>query len=60
LPARADWVRLPSYSATKAFQNTYIEALAQQAAIRRLPITFTDIRPGFVNTPLLDDGKNSR
>ena len=48
----------PSYSATKAFQNTYIEALAQQAAIRRLPITFTDIRPGFVNTPLLDDGKN--
>lgn len=43
----------PSYSATKAFQNTYIEALSQLAAIRRLGITFTDIRPGFVDTDLL-------
>lgn len=43
----------PAYSATKAFQNTYLQALEQQAAIRRLPITFTDIRPGFVATALL-------
>lgn len=43
----------PSYSATKAFQNTYIEALAQQAKMRGLDICFTDIRPGFVRTPLL-------
>ncbi len=43
----------PSYSATKAFQNTYIEALAQQAKLRGLNICFTDIRPGFVRTPLL-------
>ncbi len=43
----------PSYSATKAFQATYIEALEQLARIRRLPITFTDIRPGFVDTALL-------
>lgn len=43
-----------SYSATKAFQNTYIEALEQLAATRRLPITFTDIRPGFVDTPMLE------
>jgi len=43
----------PSYSATKAMQNTYIEALQQLANSRRLNIAFTDIRPGFVDTPLL-------
>ena len=43
----------PAYSATKAFQNTYLQSLEQLAAIRRLPITFTDIRPGFVATALL-------
>ena len=48
----------PSYSATKAFQNTYIEALSQLAHIRHLKIDFTDIRPGFVKTDLLNDGKN--
>ena len=45
----------PSYSATKAFQNTYIQALEQQAKMRHLNISFTDIRPGFVATALLDD-----
>lgn len=48
----------PSYSATKAFQNTYIEALSQLAHIRHLDIYFTDIRPGFVKTDLLNDGKS--
>ena len=47
----------PSYSATKAFQNVYIQSLEQQANMRKLPIRFTDIRPGFVDTPLLGDGK---
>lgn len=47
----------PSYSATKAFQNTYLQALEQQSRMRRQNITFTDIRPGFVNTALL--GGNS-
>ena len=45
----------PSYSATKAFQNCYVQALEQQANMRHLPIRFTDIRPGFVNTALLND-----
>lgn len=45
----------PSYSATKAFQNTYLQALEQQANARGLKIRFTDIRPGFVNTDLLND-----
>ena len=45
----------PSYSATKAFQNIYLQALEQQANARGLNIRFTDIRPGFVNTDLLND-----
>ena len=43
----------PSYSATKAMQNVYLEALDQQANARGLNIIFTDIRPGFVDTDLL-------
>ena len=35
----------PSYSATKRYQNTYIEALDQLAQMEKLPIVFTDIRP---------------
>lgn len=46
----------PSYSATKAFQNTYIQALEQLANGHRYNIRFTDIRPGFVDTPLLSGG----
>ncbi len=48
----------PSYSATKAFQNTYIQSLEQLANMRHLHINFTDIRPGFVNTDLLNDGNH--
>lgn len=43
----------PSYSATKAMQNVYLQALEQQANNRGLNIRFTDIRPGFVDTALL-------
>ncbi len=45
----------PAYSATKAMQNTYVEALEQLACSRRLDISFTDLRPGFVATDLLGD-----
>ena len=44
----------PAYSATKAMQNTYLQALGQQANARGLRIGFTDIRPGFVDTALLN------
>ena len=44
----------PSYSATKAMQNVYLQALEQQANARGLKIRFTDIRPGFVDTALLN------
>lgn len=43
----------PSYSATKAMQNVYLQALEQQARSRGLDIVFTDVRPGFVDTALL-------
>jgi len=43
----------PAYSATKAMQSTYLQALEQQANSRGLDIRFTDIRPGFVDTDLL-------
>lgn len=43
----------PAYSATKAMQNVYLQALEQQAHARGLAIKFTDIRPGFVDTALL-------
>lgn len=45
----------PAYSATKRMQNTYLDALAQLAHMRKLKIRITDIRPGFVDTALLGD-----
>ena len=45
----------PAYSATKRYQNHYLQCLAQLAAIRKKNIKFTDIRPGFVATDLLND-----
>ena len=48
----------PAYSATKRMQNTYIDALAQLSRMEGCGIRFTDIRPGFVATPLLaGDGR---
>ncbi len=44
-----------AYSATKGFQNIYVDALDQLARMQKLNIRFTDIRPGFVATPLLKD-----
>lgn len=47
----------PSYSATKRYNNIYIDCLDQLARMQKLDISFTDIRPGFVTTALLDDGQ---
>ena len=46
----------PAYSATKRFQSTYIDALAQLARLKKVHIRFADIRPGFVATSLLKEG----
>lgn len=47
----------PAYSATKRFQSHYLECLTQLAQMRHLPISVTDIRPGFVATPLIAGSK---
>ena len=43
----------PAYSASKAMQATYLEALGQLAHRQQPHISITDIRPGFVDTALL-------
>lgn len=47
----------PSYSATKRFQYIYIDALEQLSKMQGVKIKFTDIRPGFIRTPILDPEK---
>lgn len=49
---------LASYSASKRYQQTYLKALNQLATIKKLKIKFTDIRPGWVTTPLLCEGES--
>ncbi|MDY8137693.1 SDR family NAD(P)-dependent oxidoreductase [Aquimarina sp. 2201CG5-10] len=41
-----------SYSASKAFQANYLEALRCIAKNEKLSIKITDIQPGFVDTPM--------
>lgn len=48
----------PAYSATKRFNNTYIQCLVQLARMQKYPITFTDIKPGFVDTAILNPDRN--
>ena len=43
----------PSYSATERFNNIYLQCLTQLSRMRGDKISFTDIRPGFVETALL-------
>ena len=42
----------PSYSSTKAYQINYLEGLRQKAKKSKLPITVSDVRPGFVDTAM--------
>ncbi len=43
----------PAYSATKRFQSIYFEALAQMSSIKRVPVDFTAIKPGFIATDFI-------
>ena len=47
----------PSYIATKRYSYIYLDCLEQLSRMQNVNITFTDIRPGFVTTALLDDGQ---
>lgn len=42
-----------AYSASKRYQWTYLQALDQLAHQQHVNVAITDIRPGFVDTPLL-------
>ena len=45
----------PAYSASKRFTSHYLECLCQLTSIRKIRnINITDIRPGFVKTPLIE------
>lgn len=43
-----------TYSASKRYQWTYLQAIDQLAHQQHVNVALTDIRPGFVDTPLLD------
>lgn len=47
--------RISAYSSSKKFGQTYITALEQLSFSENAGIKFTDIRPGWVRTPLLID-----
>jgi short-subunit dehydrogenase len=42
----------PAYSASKAFQSVYFEGLRMKALRLRVPVTVTDVQPGFVKTKM--------
>ncbi len=42
----------PAYNASKAFESNYLEGLRQKVVKLGLPITITDIKPGFVKTAM--------
>lgn len=46
-----------AYTASKRFDWTWLTALDQKAHALGLPIAITDIRPGWVRTPLVDPDK---
>lgn len=49
--------RLSAYSSSKKFGQWYLTALEQLAHDEGAQISFTDIRPGWVATPLLPEGR---
>lgn len=50
--------RMAAYSASKSFCQTYMVALEQLAHEEEADISFTDIRPGWVRTPLINEDRH--
>lgn len=48
----------PAYHASKAFMSNYMDGLRQKAWHHRLQMHVTDIRPGFVDTPMTEQNRN--
>jgi short-subunit dehydrogenase len=42
----------PAYNASKAFVSNYLEGIRYRFRKQRLPVTVTDVQPGFVDTPM--------
>lgn len=42
----------PAYHASKAFMSNYLEGLRKKAFQEKLAIDVTDVRPGYVDTPM--------
>lgn len=42
----------PAYNASKAFESIYMDGLRNKIVKSHLPITITDIQPGFVDTAM--------
>lgn len=49
--------KAPAYNASKAFMSNYMEGLRQKAFHSKKEIFITDIRPGFVDTPMTQQNK---
>ncbi len=46
--------RAAVYHASKAYQSNYVEALQQRITKRKQQVRITNVRPGFVDTALID------
>ncbi len=46
------------YCASKFFIRGYLQGLRHQSAVQKLGISITEIRPGFVKTPMTENQKN--
>ena len=43
-----------AYHATKAFASSYMQGLRYKIQRKKMPVSVTDIRPGFVKTPMTE------
>ena len=50
--------KAPSYPASKAYMSNYLQGLRKKVFKLKVPITITDIKPGYVKTPMVE-GKDS-
>ncbi|MDE7025268.1 MAG: SDR family NAD(P)-dependent oxidoreductase [Paramuribaculum sp.] len=46
-----------AYSSSKRFQQMFLDSLDQLSRQQHVNVRITDIRPGFIRTPLLKEGK---
>jgi short-subunit dehydrogenase len=46
-----------AYAASKAFQSVYLDGLRDLAKRSELPITVTEVQPGFVDTAMMKPGR---